>query len=143
MIDPKFIGRTYGPVKYEVGLEKVKEYANAVGDTNPLYVDEEAAAKGPYGTIIAPPMFAVVYAKDIVGQLLFDKDVDLNIMMLVHGEQEFEFHRPVKAREVVYTDGEIVHIENKEKLDVITLETRSKVEGDLVTTGRYTFVVRR
>ncbi len=143
MIDPKFVGRTYEAVKYEVGLEKIKEYASATGDTNPIYLDEEAAAKGPYGSIVAPPMFAVVYCKDIVGKVLFDNEVDLNMMMLVHGEQEFEFHRPVRPREVVYTDGEIMSIENKEKLDVITYRTNSRVEGELVTTGIYTFVIRK
>lgn len=143
MIDPKFVGRTYEAVKYEVGLEKIKEYANATGDANPIYLDEEAAAQGPYGGIVAPPMFAVVYGKEVVGKLLFDKEVDLNMMMLVHGEQEFEFHRPVRPREVVYTDGEILNIENKEKLDVITFRTNSRVEGELVTTGLYTFVIRR
>lgn len=143
MIDSSYIGRSYGPHKYEVGLEKIKEFANATGDTNPHYLDEQAAAKGPYGQIVAPPMFAVVYAKETVGQLLFDKEVDLNLMMLVHGEQEFEFHRPVLSREVVLTEGEIVHIENKEKLDVISFQTRSKVGEELVTTGVYTFVVRR
>lgn len=143
MIDPKFVGRTYGPVKYEVGLEKAKEFAMATGETNPLYLDEQAAAAGPYGGIVAPPMFAVVYAKEVVGLVLFDKEVDLNMMMLVHGEQEFEFHKVVRPRDVVFTDGKIVDIKNKEKLDIITLETVSRVEDEKVTTGRYTFAVRR
>lgn len=143
MIDKRFVGKSYGPTKYEIGLEKIKEFANAIGDSNPLYLDEQAAAQGPYGQIVAPPMFAVVYAKEAVAQLLFDKEVDLNMMMLVHGEQEFEFHRPVLPREVILTEGEIVHIENKEKLDVISFQTRSKVGQELVTTGLYTFVVRR
>lgn len=143
MIDAKFVGRAYAPVKYEVGLEKIKEYANAVGDANPLYVDEEAAAKGPYGTIVAPPMFAVVFSKELAAKFLFDPEVDLNFMMLVHGEQEFIFHKVVRSMDMVWTEGEIVNVENKEKLDVISLETRSKVKDELVVTGIYTFVVRR
>ncbi len=143
MIDPKFVGRAYEAVKYEVGLEKIREYANATGDLNPIYLDEEEAAKGPYGSIVAPPMLAVVYAKGVMEKFLFDSEVDLNMMMLVHGEQEFEFHRPVRAREVVYTDGKILSIKNKEKLDVITFKTESRVENELVTTGYYTFVVRK
>ena len=143
MIDPKFVGKTYGPVKYEVGLEKLKEYALATGDNNPYYLDEEFAAQGPYGIVVAPPMFAVVYQRGVTVLCLFDKEVDLNMMMLVHGEQEFEFHRPVRAREVVVTDGVILDIQNKEKLDLITLEATSRVDGERVTTGRYTFAIRR
>lgn len=143
MLDKSFIGKKYPPVKYEVGLEKIREYANSTGDHNPLYLDEDAAAVGPYGSIVAPPLFAVVYCKDLVMTHLFDKELALNLMMLVHGEQEFTFHRPVIAGETVSTSGEIVHIENKEKLDVISLKTESEVNGDPVATGVYTFVIRR
>ena len=143
MIDPKFIGKTYEPVKYTVGVEKIKEYALAVGETNPLYLDEEKAAAGPYGCVVAPPVFAVVYSKELVSSHIFDTEIDLNLAMLVHGEQEFEFHQVVRAGDVVITDGKIVDVQNKEKLDVITLKTYSRVEGELATTGRYTFVVRR
>ena len=143
MIDAKFVGRTYGPVKYEIGLEKIKEYAQAVGETSDFYLNEEAAKDGPYQTIVAPPMFAVVYQKEIVGQALFDSELDLNLPMLVHGEQEFQFHRLLKPREEVYTTGEIVSIVNKEKLDVVTLKTLSTVDDEPVTTGYYTFGGRR
>lgn len=142
MIDPKFVGRTYGPVKYVVGLEKIREFANATGDTNPAYLDEEAAAKGPLGGIVAPPMFAVVYQKDMLGAALFDRELDLNLAMLVHGEQDFRFHFPARPGDVVVSQGRISHIERKDDKDIISIEVESKVGGRLLTTGTYTFVVR-
>lgn len=142
MIDPKFIGKTYSPTKYVVGIEKIKEYVNAIGETSPLCRDENAAAKGPYGQIVAPPTFAVVYTKDIAAQMLFDSDLNLNIPMLVHGEQEFVFHRPVKHGDVVLTTGKLVSAEARKQNLVVTFEAESRVDGELVTTSIYTFLVR-
>jgi len=141
-INMKFLGKTYPPVKYEVGLEKIKEYAQAIGDMNPYYVDENFAKSSKYGSIVAPPTFAVVYQKDLVGQMLFDRELDLNIPMLVHGEQEFEFFEMVKPGDVIYTDGKIVDIQNKDGKDFITLQTTAKRDGKVVTIGRYLFVIR-
>ena len=142
MVDLKFIGKTYSPVKYEVGLEKIKEFAIATGDLNPAYMEEEAAAKGPHGGIVAPPMFAVVFMKELVGTMLFDKELDVNMAMLVHGEQEFKFFELVKPRDVVITDGKLLDIQRKDNKEMITFELKSKVEGRLVAIGTYTFVVR-
>ena len=142
MIDPKFIGKNYSPVKYEVGLEKIREFAVATGDLNPLYLDEEAAAKGPYGGIVAPPMFAVVYMKELVGKMLFDKELDINLAMLVHGEQEFKFYGLAKPRDLVVTDGKLMDVQAKDNKEFISFELKARVEGRLITTGVYTFVVR-
>ena len=142
MIDPKFLGKKYGPVKYVVGLEKIKEYAVATGDTNPLYLDEDAAAKGPNEGIVAPPMFAVVYTKDVIGKMLFDKELALNFMMLVHGEQQFEFFKPARPGDEVFSQAEIAHIERKEDKDIISVKVDSKVKDRLITRAVFTFVIR-
>ncbi len=143
MIDPKFIGRKYGPLKYTVSLEKIREFANATGDNNPLYLDEDAAAKGPHGGIVAPPMFAVVWFHSLIAKPILDPDIDINIAMLVHGEQEYEFHSLVRPGDVVISEGEIAAIQAKENLDVISYCVSSKVDGKLVTSGLCSFVVRR
>ena len=56
------IGKTYPPSTYAVGREKVIEYAQAVGETNPLYLDPGAARAAGYVDVVAPPMFAVVFS---------------------------------------------------------------------------------
>src|SRR6185312_15052448 len=66
------IGKTYPAVTYAVGREKVREYAWAVGETNPVYVDVDAARAAGYADVAAPPMFAVVYAGRAVSPALFD-----------------------------------------------------------------------
>jgi len=143
-IDTKFIGKTYPSYTYEVGKEKIKEYAKAIKNLDPHYLNEEYAKKSRYGAIIAPPTFAVVMGAYLVEPVFFDKDLNLNIMMLVHGEQELEFFEVVKAGDQITTSARIADIKNKEKLDVITLELNSKNQhGRDVCRGVYTFVVRK
>ena len=61
-VNAKAIGKKYEPTTYAVGREKIKEYARAVGETNPLHLDEKAAREAGYADVVAPPMFAVVYS---------------------------------------------------------------------------------
>ncbi|TMK23734.1 MAG: MaoC family dehydratase, partial [Actinobacteria bacterium] len=60
-VNTKAIGKRYEPVVYAVGREKVREYARAVGETNPVHLDLQAARDAGYADVVAPPMFAVVY----------------------------------------------------------------------------------
>jgi acyl dehydratase len=142
MIDAKLFGKTYPPTRYVVGSEKIREYCRAIGENNPLCLDEEAAKEGPYGAIVAPPTFAVVYTGEPVAHALFDKELNLNLMMLVHGEQEFVFHKLVKHNDTVISTGKFVKAEARKQNLVVTAEVESQVNGELVTTAIFTFVVR-
>lgn len=142
MIDTKFIGKTYPPTRYIVGIEKIKEYANATDERHPLCTEEAAAKNGPYGEIVAPPMFAVVYQKETMSTMLFDSDLSLNLMMLVHGEQEYIFHRLVKHNDEVITTGKVLDAEEKKGNLVVRFELASKVNDEPVTTGYFTVLIR-
>ena len=52
---------------YAIGREKVREYAYAVGESEPLYLDVEAARAAGYADVVAPPMFAAVYCGPAIG----------------------------------------------------------------------------
>ncbi len=143
-IDTKFIGKTYPAYTYEVGKEKIKEYAKAIKNFDPHYLDDDFAKKSKYGRIIAPPTFAVVFSAFMIEPVFMDKELNLNMAMLVHGEQELEFLEVVKAGDAITTTAKIVDIKNKEKLDVIAIELISKNQhGKDVSRGIYTFVVRK
>jgi acyl dehydratase len=62
-VNAKAVGKSYQPVVYAVGREKVREYARAVGETNPVYLDVDAARAAGHADVVAPPMFAVVYTR--------------------------------------------------------------------------------
>ena len=142
-IDKKFIDKEYKPITYVVGQEKIKEYAIAVGDHNPLYLNPDFAEKSSYGCIIAPPMFVVVFAKESMDALFNDKKLNINFARLLHGEQEFDFHKIVKSGDIIKTLGKIKNIFQKGNNDFVELETKSyNHHNELVVEGIWTFVIR-
>ncbi|MGQ9842337.1 MAG: FAS1-like dehydratase domain-containing protein [Spirochaetota bacterium] len=143
-IDKKYIGKQWPTMVYEVGKEKVKEFAKAIKSSNPYYLDDEFAKNSKYKTVVAPPTFAVVFGAKLIEPIFFDNELNLNLAMLVHGEQEFEFYDVVRSGDVLYSDAKIIKIENKEKLDIIAIEIMTKnQEKKDVCKGIYTFVVRK
>ncbi len=143
MIDHKFIGKEYPPIKYEIGREKLKEYARAVGDMKPIHHDEKVGAASSYGDIIATPSFAAVYALLGARNLFFDPEIKINMAMLVHGEQEFEWYRPARPGDVMTVTGKITEIYEKKDLDFVVYEARAvNQEDELVCVARATFVIR-
>jgi len=143
VIDHKFIGKEYPVHVYEIGREKMKEYALAINNENPYYFDKDFGAKTTYGDNIAPPNFAAVYNLAGCADMFFDQELKLNFGMLVHGEQDFEFIKPVKPGDVITTAGKITDIVEKGNNDVIRFEARSvNQDGELMTIGRAAFVIR-
>ena len=143
-IDTKLIGKTYPAYTYEVGKEKIKEYAKAIKNFDPHYLDDDFAKKSKYGAIIAPPTFAVVFGAYLIEPVFNDKELNLNMPMVVHGEQELEFLEVVKAGDAITTTAKIIDIKNKEKLDVVSVEIKSRNQhGQVVSRGIYTFVERK
>jgi acyl dehydratase len=138
------IGKRYAPVVYAVGREKIREYAEAVGETNPLYRDFEAARAAGYEDVLAPPMFAVVYAGRAVRAGLFDPDLAIDFSMLVHGSQELRWHGPVVvAGDEITTVLSVQSISERAGLAFYVFESGSvNQRGEGVCTGVWRNVVR-
>src|SRR5687768_826261 len=109
-INAAVIGKTYPATTYAVGREKVREYAFAVGESEPLYLDVEAARAAGYDDVVAPPMFAVVYAMPAVAQAMFDPEVGIDFARLVHGGQEFEWGPLVVAGDEITTTASVADV---------------------------------
>ena len=143
-LDPSFIGRTYPPTPpYEVGREKIREFATAIGDPNPAYVDPEAARALGHPDVIAPPTFPIVVALAAANQVTFDPELGLDYTRVVHGDQRFVVTRPVRAGDRLTV---VVHVDNIKSLagnDVLTTRGEvSTVEGEHVCTSYSTLVAR-
>ena len=97
-LDPAFIGRTYPAVEvYEVGREKIREFADAIGDPNPVYRDRGTARAAGHQDVIAPPTFPIVITARIGEQVIFDPELGLDYTKVVHGQQRFVVTRPMRA----------------------------------------------
>jgi acyl dehydratase len=137
------IGKTYPPVQYAVGREKIREYASAVGETNPLHFDVEAARAAGYGDVVAPPMFAVVYAARAVGPGLFDPDVGIDFARMLHAGQEFEWGPVVVAGDEITTTASVKDISERGGMNFYVFESVSENQnGEQVCRGTWTQIVR-
>jgi acyl dehydratase len=137
------VGKTYPPVSYAVGREKVREFAGVVGEEDPRYHDVEAAREAGYADVVAPPMFAVVYSGGAIGPALFDSEVGIDFAQMVHGGQEFVWGAPVVAGDEIATEVEVKDVSERGGLEFYVFESRStNQDGDTVCTGKWTNIVR-
>jgi acyl dehydratase len=142
-LETKAIGKSFPPFTYAVGREKVREYANAVGETNPLHLDPTVAREAGYGDVVAPPMFAVVYSGPAVAPAIFDPDVGLNFAMMVHGSQEFVWGPVVVAGDEITTTASVKDISARDGKGFYVFESIStRADGETVCTGTWTNIVR-
>jgi len=142
-VDDSAKGKTFPPYHYEVGKEKIAEYARAVGEENPVYFDREAARKAGFRDIPAPPMFAVVYSAGALGPAITDPEVGINLMAMVHGGQEFVWGEPVCAGDTITTTTELVDISEKDGKAFYVFRSISRnQDGDEVVRATWTNIVR-
>jgi acyl dehydratase len=142
-VNTQAIGKTYAPALYAVGREKIKEYAHAVGETNPVHLDVGAARAAGYSDVVAPPMFAVVYSAPALGPTMFDPELELNLAMMVHGGQEFEWGPVVVAGDEITTTVSVKDISERDGRGYYVLEsTSTNQRGEQVCRGTWTQIVR-
>src|SRR3978361_2128673 len=97
-LDRELVGRSYPPsALYEVGRAKIAEFATAIGDPSPVYRDADAARAAGHADVIAPPTFAIAVSLEAAMVVLDDPDVGIDYSRVVHGEQRFTHHRPIRA----------------------------------------------
>jgi acyl dehydratase len=143
VVNASFTGRTYPPMPpYEVGREKIREFAEVAGE-HPFHVDPEAARAAGYPDVIAPPTFAVIIAQRCDAQLVRDPEAGIDYSRVVHGEQSFTHHRPIVAGDRLLA---VLHVDNVRSAGGHAMvTTRSEISteaGEPVCTATSTLVVR-
>jgi acyl dehydratase len=143
-INRDYVGRTFaGGEPYEVSRVKIAEFADAIGDPNPLYRDRAVAQAAGYPDVIAPPTFAIVISMAGTARAVADPGLGVNYAMVVHGEQRFEYSRPIHAGDVVTTQATITEIKDAGRNALLTAATEIRtVDGEHVCTAHNTLVER-
>lgn len=143
-LDPSFVGRERTlPDPYQVSTGKIREFAAAIGDVNPLYVDDAAARRAGYPSVIAPPTFAIAVVAGAQDAVLFDPDLGLDFERVVHRDQQFVHHRPMHAGDTLTCTVLVQDIRVLAGNDVLTVRTDIvDPEGKPVCTAIGTVVAR-
>ena len=142
-VNTDVIGKIYAPSIYAVGREKVREYARAVGESDPLYLDVDAARAAGHADVVAPPMFAVVYAMPAVAAGMFDPEIGIDFARLVHSGQDFAWGPLVVAGDEISTTVSVKDVSERRGSEVYVFESASSnARGETVCTGTWSNIVR-
>ncbi|MCW2500012.1 MAG: MaoC-like dehydratase [Frankiales bacterium] len=139
-----FIGRSARSKEpFEVTRNDIRRFALAIGDPNPAYLDREAAKALGHPDVVAPPTFLITASTgDVAGSFLADPALGLNYALVVHGEERFEFHRPVYAGDLLDSQTRIADIRDAGRNELMTLVTEVTSNGEPVATVSNTIVSR-
>jgi len=109
-VNPDYAGRVYPPSPvFEVGRERIREFAEAIGSDDPAHLDPHAARALGHRDVVAPPTFAVIIAQRCEQQYVEDPEARVDFTRVVHGEERFTHHSAIVAGDrlvpVLHVDG--------------------------------------
>lgn len=161
-VDTSHIGKATGSFRVTVERGPVSTFATALKDENPIYRDAKAAADAGFAHIPAPPTFT--FAMPFWGSFTEEQPPDPSggqnpmhtIMgelfakgaLVLHGEQEFEYHRPVEVGDVLVGEGRIKDLYEKETdtahMTFVVMQTQwtDAQSGAPVVTEQFNLIAR-
>jgi acyl dehydratase len=142
-VSEEAVGKEWGPEEFSVEADRIREYADAVGEQSDVHRDADAAKDAGFRDVVAPPMFAVVYSAPAMGQAILDPEVGINFGAMVHGGQGFEWGEPVCAGDRISTTATCKEIYERDGKGFYVFETVStNQDGDEVVRATWTNIVR-
>jgi len=131
-LDPGIVGRQYPPTEpYEVGREKIREFATAIGADDPAYHDAEAARALGHADVIAPPTFPILMSfRASFAQIVDDPDLGVDYSRVVHGDQRFAYTRPVQAGDRLVCRCVVDEATSRGGHDILTIRTEVATDLD-------------
>jgi acyl dehydratase len=140
--DDDVAGRTYESDRpYLVSAAKIAEFAAAIGDPNPAYLDSAQAGKLGHPDVVAPPTFVTVISFGALNQVI--ADLGLSLHRLLHGDQRFVHHRPIVAGDRLVSRTVIESVRRISGAEIYSVKTEvSTVDGESVSTASATLLHR-
>jgi len=151
MVNEAIVGMEFPPFEFLIERGKIKEFARALGDKDPLYVDEELAKSMGFRSIPAPPTYTASFLHHVPDEnflLNMMQEMGISVATSVHGESEFEYLAPICAGDVLTVRVKVKDFYQKEgkrggKMNFITVEsTYTNQGGELVQKDRMLFIER-
>lgn len=145
MIDRSIVGREYPPFSVEVEKRWVRSFAEAIGETDPIHFDEQAARSAGYRSLAAPLTFPFAAIMERNQSFMILDELGIDKRRTMHGEQSFAWHADLCAGDVLNGRQRIVDVYDKKNgaLEFIVCEISCTNQlGEPVCDLRTTIVVR-
>jgi acyl dehydratase len=148
MFDQSKLGHSFPPFTLEVERCKIHELTLAIGDENPIYHSREGALAHEYRDVPISPTTPTIFS--FWGNLqLWDQlaTVGLNIMRVLHGEEEYQYQAPIYPGDLLtgvttIVSGKTRRGKDGSSMDLVTIETcYTNQQEQKVLTARTTLVV--
>ena len=143
MVNPNIHGKRYPRTPaYEVGREKVREFARSVFSSKES-LDLDYAISLGHKDLVVPPTFPVVIQEQSLKLVLDDPESQIDFSRVVHGDQRFKFERPIVAGDLLTSELSVASVKSLGGNHMVSFETEIFDEGNqLVCTAFSTLVVR-
>lgn len=145
MISKEHIGLTVPPYTVDVEKSRLRFFAKAIGQTDPVYTDETAARAAGHPGLPVPPTFLFCLEMDAPDPGALRRRMGIDIALILHGEQRFRYHRMAHAGDTLTFEQKVTDIYSKKggALDFMVRETRvSNQRGEHVADLVGTTVIR-
>ena len=128
-VSTDYVGREFhGTPPYAVSRVKIGEFAAAVGASDPVHTDPQAARAAGSPDVLAPPTFAVVVAQRAEAEYIEDPAAGIDFSRVVHAEERFTYHRPIVAGDLLHTVVHVDSINARGGISMVT--TRTEIADD-------------
>jgi hypothetical protein len=144
-IDPAVIGTVLPEISVDVEPGRLRLFAAAIGETDPVYTDLAAARAAGHPNLPVPPTFLFGLTLDGPDSFGFIGDLGVDLRRVLHGEQAFTYHSVAHAGDTLVLRPVITDVYAKKggALEFVVRETAvTKADGSAVADLRETFIVR-
>jgi len=142
-VNEDYVGRSFDPVgPYAVDAAMIADFAAAIGATDPVHTDPEAARAAGYRDVTAPPTLAVRFDQLASRAYVQDPEAGIDYSRVVHGEQKFHHHRPITAGDQITAQTTVDSIRMAGGHAMITVRSELSADAEPVATTTSTIVVR-
>ena len=114
MIDRKWIGHELPPSELVLERGRLRFFAQAIGETDPVYTDVEAARAAGYGDLPAPPTFLFGAELESGASNVMLELLEIPLQNVLHGEQGFTYHRPACAGDTITVRARVVGVRRQD-----------------------------
>ncbi|WP_040831225.1 MaoC family dehydratase N-terminal domain-containing protein [Nocardia jiangxiensis] len=144
-VDPALVGKELPPTTLTVDAGRLRFFAKAIGETNPIYTDLDAAKAAGYTDLPAPPTFLFSIELENSDPFGFLTEAGVDLRFVLHGEQSFTYHSDAYPGDVLTATPRVTDVYSKKggALEFIVKETAiTRVDGTAVADLKSVIVVR-
>ena len=136
-------GKAYQEISFEVERDRVTQFSLAVGEDDPRFLEDGAARAEGFPEQLAFPTFPTTIGILASAQVVTDSELGLDYTRVVHGEQEFEWRRPIVVGDVLTATPRIADVYVKGPNELLVIEAEiTDADGEVVCVARSTLLSR-